>query len=138
MDATLTNLSGSAVFIPGPNIELAPTGDPDGNDAKPWPGITIDDLDGHPTIKAMVLAGTLSVSIAPSASDAAIATQGTLHGGSPERYTVANLPTGFAGRMAYATNGRKTAEGVGAGTGVLVVFSNAQWRLVSDDSVVAA
>lgn len=55
---------------------------------------------------------------------------------------VAQLPsTGVRnGATAWATNGRKTGEGAGAGTGVLVYFtaSDASWRRLSDDSVVAA
>jgi hypothetical protein len=53
-------------------------------------------------------------------------------------YTVANLPTGAAGMVAYASNGRKTGEGAGAGTGVPVYFSNAAWRVYSTDAAVAA
>jgi hypothetical protein len=53
-------------------------------------------------------------------------------------YTVANLPAGSAGMVAYASNGRKTGEGVGAGTGVPVYFSNAAWRVYSNDAAVAA
>lgn len=138
MDATLTNLSSEPLFIVGANIELAATGDPDGKDSKVWHGVTVGDLDAHPTIKSLVVAGSISVSVAPTADDAAAATQGTVRMSSPERYTVANLPTGFDGRMAYATNGRKTGEGAAAGTGVLCIFSNAQWRRVEDNGVVAA
>ena len=53
-------------------------------------------------------------------------------------YTVIGLPPGLNGAMAFAANGRKQGEGTGAGTGVMVVFSNGQWRRFSDDSVVAA
>lgn len=41
-------------------------------------------------------------------------------------YTVANLPTkGATGQFAWASNGRKASEGVGAGTGVPVYFNPA-------------
>jgi hypothetical protein len=43
-------------------------------------------------------------------------------------YTVATLPTpGTAGRLAYASNGRKPGEGAGAGTGVPVTDTNGAW-----------
>lgn len=138
MDATLTNLSTSPFYIPGPNIELAAAGDPNGNHIKVLRGITVSDLDGNPIIKTRVLAGELSVSVTPGAEDAAGALQGALSFNSMERYTVANLPTGFSGRIAYATNGRTGAEGAGAGTGCPVVFSNAQWRRFEDMAIIAA
>jgi hypothetical protein len=48
-------------------------------------------------------------------------------------YTVANLPTNVVeGQIAFATNGRKTGEGAGSGTGVLVVRDNSNWRVVSE------
>ena len=60
-------------------------------------------------------------------------------------FTVANLPTASstpisasAGDTAYATNGRKNAEGAGSGTGVLCYFDGTAWRRVSDDSTVVA
>lgn len=64
-------------------------------------------------------------------------------------YTVANLPTianGGIGNgssyvtLAWASNGRKAAEGVGTGTGQLVYYNNAtnQWLRVRDDSVITA
>ena len=51
-------------------------------------------------------------------------------------YAVSALPSGLNGAIAFATNGRKIGEGAGAGTGVLVVFSNGAWRRLSDDAVV--
>ena len=46
-------------------------------------------------------------------------------------YTVATLPSAALGSLAYATNGRKTGEAAGAGTGVLVVEgSGGQWMSV--------
>lgn len=56
----------------------------------------------------------------------------------PPAYTVATLPTVSTFLIALATNGRKIGEGVGAGTGQLYLFSNSQWRRVSDDAVAAA
>ena len=52
--------------------------------------------------------------------------------------TVALLPAGTNGKLAYASNGRKVGEAAAAGTGVPVYFSNAQWRVFSTDAVVAA
>ena len=53
-------------------------------------------------------------------------------------YTVAGLPAGSDGMIAFASNGRKVGEGVGAGTGVLVVFSDSAWRRLSDETAVTA
>lgn len=59
--------------------------------------------------------------------------------GGVNRYTVAGLPlSGEVGRIAFATNGRKTGEGAGAGTGVLVYDDGTAWRRTSDDTTVAA
>lgn len=51
--------------------------------------------------------------------------------------TVALLPAGVNGKLAYAANGRKVGEAATAGTGVIVYFSNTQWRVLSTDAVVA-
>ena len=52
---------------------------------------------------------------------------------------VATLPNGlFEGEEGYATDGRKVGEGVGAGTGVEIYWSNAAWRVFSDDTAVLA
>lgn len=56
----------------------------------------------------------------------------------PGAFTVATLPAGANGDMAYATDGRKVLELPGAGTGTHVLYSNGQWRLPEDQSVVAA
>lgn len=57
----------------------------------------------------------------------------------PGRYTVAGLPAaGTAGRVAFATNGRKVGEGGGAGTGVPCYDDGTAWRRYSDDTTVAA
>ncbi|MDR3461526.1 MAG: phage tail protein [Beijerinckiaceae bacterium] len=53
-------------------------------------------------------------------------------------YTVATLPTGVNGALAFASNGLKVGETTGGGTGVIVAFSNGSWRRLSDDSVVVA
>ncbi len=54
-------------------------------------------------------------------------------------YTVASLPSAaFNGALAFAGNGRKTAEAAGAGTGVMVVYSSGAWRRLSDDGVVSS
>jgi hypothetical protein len=56
--------------------------------------------------------------------------------------TVANLPSTAVpvvqGHLAFATNGRKAAEGAGAGTGQPVYRNGTSWRCVRDDSVVLA
>jgi len=64
-------------------------------------------------------------------------------------YSVSNLPTlanGGLGNgasyvtLAFASNGRKTAEGAGLGTGQLVYYNapTDQWLRVRDDSVITA
>jgi hypothetical protein len=57
-------------------------------------------------------------------------------------YTVAGLPsaggtTAPAGTVAYASNGRKSGEGVGAGTGIPVWSDGTNWRTYYDNTVVA-
>jgi len=50
---------------------------------------------------------------------------------------VANLPASAkVGTVAYASNGRKSGEGAGSGTGVMVYFSNGLWRVFSTDAQV--
>lgn len=56
----------------------------------------------------------------------------------PPQHTVATLPAGAEGAVAYATDGLKVGETTGNGTGVPVYFSNAQWRVYSTDLQVAA
>ena len=56
-------------------------------------------------------------------------------------YTVAQLNALMGipeGALAYASNGRKIGEGVGAGTGVPVYRSTGVWRVNSTDAAVAA
>lgn len=52
--------------------------------------------------------------------------------------TVANLPVGTAGDLAFASNGRKAGEGAGNGTGVLVFNDGADWIAVDTGATVAA
>ena len=56
----------------------------------------------------------------------------------PGTYTVASLPAGGNGQQVFATNGRKSGEGAGSGTGCLCVYSNGQWRRLSDETQVVA
>lgn len=59
----------------------------------------------------------------------------------PPVYTVAALPASAAtGAFAWASNGRKPAEGAGAGTGVPVFFNSAtgQWFSYLSGAVVTA
>lgn len=59
--------------------------------------------------------------------------------GGAESFTVAGLPAaGQTGRMRFATDGRKTGEGAGAGTGVLVYDDGVAWRRVDDGTTVVA
>ena len=51
-------------------------------------------------------------------------------------FTVALLPASEEGHTAYATNGRKVAEGAGLGTGVYVYYSLGAWRVFSTDQPV--
>ena len=54
-------------------------------------------------------------------------------------FTVANLPSSPAiGSMAYASNGLKPSEATGAGTGVLVCYTNGGWKRVGDYATVSA
>jgi len=53
-------------------------------------------------------------------------------------YTVATLPTGAAGMIAFASDGRKNGEGGGAGTGVLVFHDGTAWRACDTGATAAA
>jgi len=54
-------------------------------------------------------------------------------------YTVAALPTGMdRGAKAFATNGRKTGEAAGAGTGVEVFFDGTSWISVISGTAITA
>lgn len=59
--------------------------------------------------------------------------------GAVPRSTVALMPAASKpGRVWFATNGRKTGEGAGAGTGVLCYDDNVAWRRVDDGTTVLA
>ena len=120
MDATITNLSTERVFIPGPQLDMAPTGDPDGGDVKVWPEVTVSDIDGNSRIKELVVAGTISVAM------------------DVDSYDAAEAPAN--GAVAFVTNGRKAAEGAGLGTGVPAYFDAATpgWLNMRDDTPVLA
>lgn len=54
-------------------------------------------------------------------------------------YAVANLPVaGEPGRTAFATDGRKEGQGIGAGTGVLVYDDGTDWKSVDTSATVLA
>lgn len=53
-------------------------------------------------------------------------------------FTVATMPAAGDGYIAFASNGRKTGEGAGAGTGVLAYRDGGNWYRPADDSVLAA
>lgn len=119
MDAAITNIGTTQVFIPGPNINLDP------GETKTWSDVRVSDLDGNSTIKAGVVAGTMTVSMTPGPSDAAVALQGQVVSDSLPVYAYADLPTGFLGRVAFVTDGRKAGELAGAGTGVPCYYDTA-------------
>lgn len=126
MDATITNLSTERVFIPGPQIDLAPTGDPNGDDVKTWPEVTVADIDSNSRLKELVVAGTVSVQMDEDSYDAAQATQGSMFFGNMPLYAFIDLPAAPAnGAVAFVSNGRKAAEGAGLGTGVPAYYDAA-------------
>jgi len=133
MDATITNVSAAALFIPGPNLDI-PAGE-----TKSWSDITVADLDGNAVIKNYVVAGDITVSVTPDAGDAAEATSGAMNNAALPIYAFAALPTGYDGRIAWCSNGRKTAEGAGVGTGVPTYYdvASASWLVFYDDSALA-
>lgn len=53
-------------------------------------------------------------------------------------YAVADLPTGVIGAIAYASNGRKSGEGAGSGTGILVFRDATGWKTSDTATAVAA
>lgn len=76
-------------------------------------------------------------------------TERALFSDSMPAYTVATLPTLTNGGLgngvsyvttAFASNGRKAAEGAGLGTGQIVYYNAVtdQWLRVRDDSVITA
>lgn len=59
--------------------------------------------------------------------------------GAVEPVTFASLPAaGQAGRLLFVTDGRKTGEGGGGGTGVLAYDDGVAFRRVDDGTTVAA
>lgn len=80
--------------------------------------------------------GAGAVTIAGTLSAGAITSSATIK---PNSYTVATLPAaGTAGRMAYASDGRKNGEGAGLGTGVQVFDDGSNWIAVDTGATVAA
>ena len=58
--------------------------------------------------------------------------------GSIEAIVFANLPVpGQPGRFLFVTDGRKTGEGAGVGTGTPAYDDGVAWRRTSDDTTVA-
>jgi len=116
LDVAITNASSSRIFIPGFNIEIAASG------SATITGLHEEDLKVNDTLAEMIEDGTVTVVITRSVG------------------TVAELlaVTGFEGQTAYATNGRKTGEGGGAGTGIPCYYSNATWRRYYDDAQITA
>ncbi len=54
------------------------------------------------------------------------------------QYAVASLPTGVAGMILFATDGRKNGEGASSGTGVMVFHDGTAWRACDTGATVAA
>ena len=132
MDALITNLSATeGVFVPGPNLDLPASG------SATWPDIAVADLD-DPQLRALVSGAKISISVSAETIDAVQSLTGSMGPHGLPKYTVANLPTGYEGRVAFATNGRRTGQGGGAGLGVPCYFSAAAWRVFYDDTTVAA
>jgi hypothetical protein len=137
MDVTITNTHTEVIFIPGPNLHLAV------GESKVWNDVRLHDLDAHTVIKAGVIAGELTITMVPDAEDALqlfadLGRAAASDPGFPPVFTVATLPTGVDGRIAFASDGRSGAEGPAAGTGVLVIYSDGDWRRPEDQAVVAA
>lgn len=53
-------------------------------------------------------------------------------------YAYASLPSASEGMVVFCSNGRKTGEGAGAGTGVVVYYSAGTWKRFYDDATVTA
>lgn len=52
--------------------------------------------------------------------------------------SVTGIPsTGSAGSLIYITNGRKSGEGIGAGTGIVAYHDGSNWYRFADDTVAA-
>jgi hypothetical protein len=90
---------------------------------------------------AAVMSGGLTVSAGQVIAKGGMSVTGGLSVGTGTiglpTYAVANLPQAAIGSLAYATNGRKTGEAAGVGTGVLVVGgSTGQWVSVMSGTAV--
>ena len=56
-----------------------------------------------------------------------------------QSFTVASLPNGtYSSQSAFASNGRKSGEGAGAGTGIPAWWDGTMWRTFYDNSQVRA
>jgi hypothetical protein len=96
---------------------------------------------------SLVIAGALTDKVLLSGTAWRPTTDGGLAlGSTAERFSaahlapvvVASLPTGAAGSVAFASNGRKNGEGAGLGTGVLVFHDGSNWIAVDTGATVAA
>jgi hypothetical protein len=92
---------------------------------------------------AVSMSGGLTVSTGQVVAKGGMSVTGGLSVGSGTiglpTYAVASLPQATVGSLAYATNGRKTGEAVGVGTGVLVVGSSSGlWISVMSGTTVLA
>lgn len=90
---------------------------------------------------AAVMSGGLTVSAGQVIAKGGMSVTGGLSVGTGTiglpTYAVASLPQAAIGSLAYATNGRKTGEAAGVGTGVLVVGgSTGQWVSVMSGTAV--
>lgn len=108
----------------------APTFAVDGQPAKP-----LTDANDRNLAPGDIIQGQIVVSVYNSSTDAweCQGIKTTL-----PRYAVASLPSGVAGMLAFATDGRKNGEGGGSGTGVLVFFDGTAWRACDTGATVAA
>lgn len=100
--------------------------------------LTLQRSRGISTTPDIVGNGTNALVIAGKADGSGLVKMGATSPLQLASFTVAGLPAANDGQMSYASDGRKTGEGAAAGTGVIVYFSNSQWRRFSDDTVVAA
>ena len=101
------------------------------------------DATGNVTIAATTVGGTATTTIQGGAGGIQINSSGKgetqmLGPISINAFTVSTLPVGAEAFVLYAVDGRKVGEGVGAGTGVPVYFSNGLWRVFSTDAQVQA
>ncbi len=108
----------------------APTFALDGLTAKP-----LTDANDRNLTTGDIIGGQIVVSVYNSSTDA-----WECHGikTTLPRYAVADLPTGVAGQLAFATDGRKNGEGSAAGTGVMVFSDGSNWCACDTGATVAA